>query len=484
MKKAISLLLVLTMLLASVSSCSENTEADTETENRNQTTANEQPSAEEDIITAEEPEELPDNLPEKDFDGKDFMIAAINEERSNYFFVEEFNGDVVNDAVRSANVKVMDRFNSNIVPVLNEQLGTLIRDCTASNDHAFDIATFHDIESGNISLEGCYRDIAAVPYIDMSKPWWPAYSVDSLMVGGSMYLFTNYISYQGIANTNAVYMNKDMASDYGIEVPYETVRNGEWTLDVFTSMMENIYVDNNGNGVRDIDDTFGFACNSSLWGIQESFGITPIKEDENGQLYLAMNDERTYSLYEKYYHMMCETEGGFLNNDGTRFSEGKELFQFASVGASRWMRELEFEYAFLPMPKLDELQENYFSGCCDRPFGISITSTDDEFLGIMVEAMSAEGYKQIRPAFFDVALKQKFASDKESAEMLQIIGDTTIMDFSYIYSNYDNFSWALMKLIDVNKPSADFASYYSRNEKPNLKKIEKLQGQFDALKNR
>ena len=58
------------------------------------------------------------------------------------------------------------------------------------------------------------------------------------------------------------------------------IRNGDWYLDDFTAMMEDVYIDVNGDGRRDAGDIYGFACNSALYAIQESFGIEPVKEEQ------------------------------------------------------------------------------------------------------------------------------------------------------------------------------------------------------------
>lgn len=141
------------------------------------------------------------------------------------------------------------------------------------------------------------------------------------------------------------------------------------------------------------------------------------------------------------------------------------------------------DYGILPMPKLNERQKDYISGSTDRPYAVPVTAQNDERLGIIIEAMSAEGYKQVRPAFFEIALKSKYTFDADSAEMLEIIGNTIVRDFSYIYSNFGGFAWTLMNMMSVNNPTKDFASYYAKNERGQQKTLEKLQKKLNELKN-
>ena len=486
-KRVLSLLLAAAMLVPSLSACSENNAETGETE-ADLTPA---PSAEEVDVEPEETE-LSDNLPEADLEGYAFRIGAqdgvyYGAPMIGQVLVEEMNGDVVNDAVYSANRTVESRFNVKLVPVLYpDDGGTTIKASIAAGDDAYDIVTMHDITIGNLSLTGIFRDVNEIPHLDYTRPWWPSYSVDSLTVNGSMYLISNYISYMNLAMTRAVFVNKDIADQFTYTIPYEKVRNGEWYLDDFIGMMEDVYIDVNGDGQRDDNDIYGFACSSALYAIQESFGIEPVKEDENGRLYLDINNETTVTLIEKFYHMMAETEGGYLNNSESifTFAAGNALFGMFDLGnVLGRLRDGEVTYGILPIPKLNELQENYISGSTDRPYAIPVTAQNDEQLGIIIEAMSAEGYKQVRPAFFEIALKSKYAYDSESAEMLEIIGNTIVLDFSYIYSNFGGFAWTLMNMMSVNNPSKDFASYYAKNEKVQKKLLEKVQKSFDSLKN-
>lgn len=487
-KRVLSLLLAAVLLVPSISACSENNAETGETE-ADLTPA---PSAEDAVVEPEETE-LSDNLPESDFEGYAFRVSAqegvyYGADMIEQVLVEEINGDVVNDAVYSANRTVESRFNTKLEPALYpDDGGTTVKAAIQAGDDIFDIVTMHDITIGNLSLTGIFRDVNEIPHLDYTQPWWPSYSVDSLTVNGSMYLISNYISYMNLAMTRAVFVNKDIADQYTYTVPYEKVRNGEWYLDDFTEMMKDVYIDVNGDGKRDPGDIYGFACSSALYAIQESFGIEPVKEDEDGRLYLDINNETTVTLIEKFYHMMAETEGGYLNNDESifTFAAGSALFGMFDLGrVLSNLRDSEITYGILPIPKLNELQENYISGSTDRPYAIPVTAQNDERLGIIIEAMSAEGYKQVRPAFFEIALKSKYAYDSESAEMLEIIGNTIVLDFSYIYSNYGGFAWTLMNMMSVSNPSKDFASYYAKNEKVQKKMLEKLQKSFDEMKNR
>ena len=111
--------------------------------------------------TETEQHEAEPAMPEMDFEGYKFRIGAAEGEMygSSYIskvYVEEATGDVVNDAVYSANSKVEERYNIEMTPMIYEDIFEVKKGMYAGDD-VFDIITGHDINMGNASLEGIFR---------------------------------------------------------------------------------------------------------------------------------------------------------------------------------------------------------------------------------------------------------------------------------------------------------------------------------------
>jgi len=126
------------------------------------------------------------------------------------------------------------------------------------------------------------------------------------------------------------------------------------------------------------------------------------------------------------------------------------------------------------MPKLNEKQENYISGANDVPFGVPVTNSDLDFTGFMIEAMSAEGHRTIQPAYFEIAMKQKFTTDSESIQMLDIISETRNIDLGYLYCGNLPICRFINSMFNPSNPTKDFASFYAKNvdaEQANIDKI-------------
>ena len=88
-----------------------------------------------------------------------------------------------------------------------------------------------------------------------------------------------------------------------------------------------------------------------------------------------------------------------------------------------YFRETPFEYGILPYPKFDEAQKSYRTMSSNGlvTFSVPVTSEGDEAVGAVIEAMGYAGNKYTTPAYFETALKIKYAHDDETAQMLDLM---------------------------------------------------------------
>ncbi len=416
------------------------------------------------------------DAPVKDYNGYAYRILAADVDIG-MVFSEEMTGNSVNDAVFQSNTAVEEKYN---IVLKQEKLGSwsdaaAIRTKIQGGGDEFDVGVCHDVTSGNLSLEGLFLNLYKVPYIDLSKPWWPAFTTDQLTVNGQMYVFSNYIGYNGLRGTKNMYVNLDKLKDLKIASPYEMVRKGTWTLDNVIDLTKNVYTDVNGDGNADRDDFYGFAFTGLFYGWLENFNIEAYRHSEdNKTVYLALKTERTAELVDKIKGWLNGGNPGVYYRSSHKslyvpeaypliFADGNCLLTYGSLYVLiENLENSSVTYGILPMPKYDEAQADYIGVCYDSPMWIPVSVKDAERSGIITEAMSYEGYKTILPAYREVALKQRYAQDPDSAEMLDIIFKNRWLSFSYIYGTSASFQNILNKLVPSD--TLEFASYYASNE--------------------
>ena len=434
--------------------------------------------------------EIPDDLPEMDLEGYNYVMCINgNEERVAQTYVEELNGEIVNDAVYNKQIAVEERFNmkfSQSELAVEDDNVEAVKKSILAGDDAFDITQGHDISMAQLSMQGMFYNLYKVPHLNFDKPWWPAATTESMTVAGQMYMMFNNISYNNLASTRILFFNKEMMTDMGLEFPYGQVYEGTWTLDAMQVLVDQGYVDTNGNGVKDLDDKFGYISWDHFYAVMEPFKLEPYQRDADGNLYYNFDLDRMMTLTEKLYTLMFGT-GGYMNDDVDYnshdvFTRGNAMFIYTNFSHAITMFSYgDVVYGILPMPKLDEQQDGYYGGSTDRPLGIPITAAAHlDTTGLITEALNAEGYKKVFPAYYETAMKSRYADQNDDAAMMELIHDNVIISFTYLFGEYKSaYNIMFEDLFAKGTPGTDVASWAAKNEASQIAHVEKMQKFFE-----
>ncbi len=495
MKRTLSLLLALLMAGSILVSCAGDSGSTSDT-TADTTIADGETTAASDASTETARTDIKDTLPEYDMKGEDFVIL-VGETFQKWLMSHELDGDILNDTLVESTTAVEERFNVNIKPYLfpatTQAYQSECRQWALAGEDIYDLATIHDLSASQLSLEGLLVNIYDIPHLNFDMPWWQEYLIEVMTFRDQMYIFANSIDLQALQATRVFFFNKKLVNDYDIENPYTTVFDDKWTLDYVISTTKDIYQDLNGNSTRDDEDLYGYASSGAFYGYLEGFDVEVIKKTDDGGLELDANNNKVITLVEKHYDWLYDSTGARhifgattgVNDKATLFANEKLVFTYGPIGdAFNTFRFSDVDYGLLPMPKYDENQANYMAACTARPYFVPITNDDLERTGIIIEAMSAEGYKNNFPVFYDIALKDKYLYDEEAAEILDIIYENTVLSFSYMYEkNASGFSQTISHLINTESPSKDFASYYASKEASVLARIDEIVEAFEKMEN-
>ena len=162
------------------------------------------------------------------------------------------------------------------------------------------------------------------------------------------------------------------------------------------------------------------------------------------------------------------------------FADNRGLFLGTQVGSISQLRGMEVDFGILPYPKLDERQKDYnnFIDAHSSLMAVPLMVQEKEKVGAIIEALSYESYKIVRPAYYDIALKGKFARDNESEEMLDIIFNGTIYDFDYVYGD-----WIVTYVFfdNLRDGKTNFVSGVEKNMNKAQARIEKVVEAFNNI---
>lgn len=430
---------------------------------------------------------LEDDLPEKDFGGVDFRIST---KRGTLYEIdaEEETGDIIEDALFDRNRRIEERFNINIVPVITEagDGSTHVNDVRQSimaSDDAFELSATYVFTSGPLVTDGCFLNWLNMPYNDLSKPWWLDGVNNKFRIGDAIYAAVGDMCVSTLKLTYGVFYNRTRGADYDLnETLYDTIRDGNWTIDKFIEITRDVYSDVNGDGARDGGDFYGFtaekATNLDIYPF--AFNIPIIEADQDGIPQLVFNTPKTIEAVEKVNKLYWDGQGSYIPEDYSEpinmFRNGNVLFTTTYLSnAFSTFRDMTDDYSILPYPKWDEAQEKYMTGAMDNysVLGVPVTVSDIELVSIITEALNIESYKTLFPTYYEQALQDKYARDAESIEMIDLLMAGRNFDFCTLFSSTISGIPFLFRELVAQKSTA-FASKYNSNEKSAIKAIENI----------
>ena len=479
MKKQLSLLLALLMLAPAIVSCAET--EDTASTDTSSTVSGEQ-TAEETVPEETEisRENMPDNLPELDFGGETVTIHSRGDDQAYLEIgVEEMTGEPVNDAVYERNAMVSERLNVQLEPIraegweaYNNAIASL-RASIMSADGAYDIIAGWSARIPSLSLEGLLLDVLPLPYLDLEQPWWNQSAVEELEIANKLYFVTGNIAKTMTSAMFVFAFNQKLATDYELENLYDVVKENRWTIDYVYELSSAAYIDTDGDGTASLADNYGLvtSCINDADSFLQGCQVSMISRDENGLPYLDVDEERMTTIVEKVYNLFWNNPGCRTHTAGLTereiFVEGRALLVTAAMeNIASTFAEMEDDFGVLPYPMLDESQAGYGTRVQDALslWCVPIDAKNPEMSAAVLEALAAQSYRTVTPAYFDVALKNRYSRDEQTAEMMDLIQNSAIINFEQLYNESIGNPWFVLRTL-MPAQSSNYASYWATNSK-------------------
>ncbi|MBE6613066.1 MAG: extracellular solute-binding protein [Ruminococcaceae bacterium] len=407
--------------------------------------------------TTEEVTTIPaPDLPDKDFGGENinFLVRGEKAQPTNFsheIYASEENGDAINDAVYRRNMAVQERFNVEITETAEDDSVDAVKKSVLADDGAYDVVMVRPNRMVTLGSDGMLADLYEVPHIDTSKQWWDQNGVANLTFNGKLYFINGDIN---IMDNNAIWalmFNKDLFDKYQLEYPYESVKDGTWTLDKFVELAKFGSEDLDGNGIMDEFDQYGLiTANENIYPLivasdnqitsreGNEIVIDPDIEGIHAALdkIIALTSDSSVTLYAEAYQ-----NKGYTNvwSEVMRqsFKEGRGLMYISGILSTTYLRDMNDEFGIIPLPKASESQKEYKTWMSlnnSSMLGIPSSNDDLEMTGIICEALAAESAVTLTPAYFDTTLSGKVARDEDSVAMLEIILGSVSFDFANIFN--------------------------------------------------
>ena len=493
--RSLALFLALALLLP-LASCA-NAKNDPETPAQN--TGSDPTAAMEE--EAETEAKFLDALPETlDYGGYEVTFLSSEETKSiELDEAEDDISDVVNEAYWRRNRALEERLNVKLI--LGEKTGyggfnAAATQTVTSGSDDYDVFCAHTRFNVSLAASGQMMKLNENGFTDtinIHAPYWSQLFIENINYKDNLFWLTGDMTHSFIAYIYAMFVNSTVWNDFfPDESLYGLVLEGNWTLDKMSSLCENVYRDLNGNAQVDLADSFGVIMQKGhvLNGMVFANGVEYTGVDDAGNYSVILGSEHTIDVFDKLHTIFYGTDYGYMfdnaafdNGSITMLTEDRVLFcpnTFQTAG-NELIRNMESDFMIIPLPKFDDQQENYRVNQYDGVplYGCPTTLSTDKIgmIATVLEATCSMTSQTVIPAYYDLALKNKYSRDAETAKMIDLIHDCITADFCFYWG--DSIG-DLMGFFYNNIQNEEIASKFKSNEKVWAKTLSKLVGKLEG----
>ncbi|MBE6610568.1 MAG: hypothetical protein E7634_07860, partial [Ruminococcaceae bacterium] len=415
------------------------------------------------------------------FDNEDYIVMAKGDRNKGQAWntvdlvVDENLGDVtIIDAVQRRNDLIQQNFKVNIKRYSSStsaaDFKAEILSAIEKQDDTYD-AFMPSVENGlSLALNGTLIDFGEADYIDLSSPWWDQGVINNLKLFGGTYIALGDVNTVDNDGTWCVLFNKELLDTFGTtdKAMYELVKSGigvtgGWTTDAMVTIAKKSYREdpNNSNKWDPSyvgNGTYGiFTQKEVATVLMQSSGNTPtiasdgmagivgnIKsqefQDAIDQTFAFMGNKSAVDWYLDLDNV-SDPGGGDKWQTVARagFMANKAAFYITHIGTIDLIRDMKADFGIIPVPKLNDYQENYGNTiqygnatCYIVPYRM------DDYLNekscYILEAMcyySSTEFDEtgcLSYAYYTLCLQAKGTRDDDAWDMLDIIFDNRVFD--------------------------------------------------------
>ena len=422
------------------------------------------------------------DIEKQDYNGATFCMSGAKEDGSWYLAEEYKTGSdgnhVLNNTLFEMNTLVEEYLN--IEFIMPSTAGVSLETTIMSGDDIFQVHLPHAYWDVAPYISRNYvLDMNELENLDFSQPYWNGPIIDELAIADHRYVAVGDICWSVL---HMIYTNKDLMENANLKMPYDKVRNGEWTFNEFYTLTSNLYQDD-GDGQKNNKDLFGFAGGLNDWGaiIPQAAGIFVASKNEDGDFEVSLYNERLVNLFEDF-----ET---WTRNESVQVwtygkSEGKEVdfknqrcYVTGGILGTAYLG-VDFEVGILPMPKYDKDQENYSHVNWGHELLVPTTIKNPEMVGHVLELMAFYSGTMVREKYYDEVLQLRVSEQPEDRDMVEIIYNTVVYDPGMVYAHAGSNTGSLYPLSytfhNCIGDGKNVTSYCQGHLKPAQKQLDNL----------
>ncbi len=414
-------------------------------------------------------------VPPEDLDGYVYRVNARSAKAGNGafpvedFWVEDENvgTNAVTEAVYTRNELIQSRFNVQIEQVWSSsnQYDDMLNAFFGGN--TYEGAILLAQVAAPLATVNLLRDLGSLSRLRLDADYYDSNSVEQLSMGGKLYYLSGDMNINALDNAAITVFNQDLLQNYpDIKSPNEMVRNNSWTMSNMLSMVSDVTVDLNQDGILDKNDRVGYYAYAScaiyyFYGAGERLSTT----GDDGYPVMTVKSQTSPDVIDWIFNQLNPQKNGYITMGAS--ADRREAFQNRNVLITDMLlwdvraqyRGMGIKYGIVPIPKWSEEQEIF----CDVVYfqdtvhlwAIPQVCENADRAALMMEVFAAYSTDTTMDAYFNTTMSLQAAKDPDSMEMLRLVRNSLSYDIDLLY----DWGGFLIFLRNVNKgTSNDFAS--------------------------
>ena len=395
------------------------------------------------------PPDLPYELPIKDFDNAVVKILTPQPKRWQFDCEWWYNSDVLNIGLFNRDKKVEETLNCDLNYVYQEAnpekgieatFNEILTQEQLAQTDTYDLV-FHESHYG-LDFKGFFynlNDAELSTVVALDQPFYFAQrnevsTIDGILVSALSYASTEMMSSATVTIFNHAWWNRLFDGNI-----YDYVYDGDWTLELMTSMAKEANVDINEDGMRlEEGDKFGLGYMHQTCMMFFALGGQFFYKDTNGDLKYELISDRNYTVHDTLYKLFHDNDCVYVpgyTEVSPAYRADQLLFTLGYFDCARVMKKDGAEdFGFLPIPKLNSSDEYHSVLGSSTAVSIPRTVSDKMNSGILMNAYSYYSFEKVRPAYFDSLLKFQLSKDPDSSYVVDVCMNNLVFDFSIAYN--------------------------------------------------
>ncbi|MCL2517488.1 MAG: hypothetical protein FWF15_02880 [Oscillospiraceae bacterium] len=368
----------------------------------------------------------------RDFGGVAIYIATSDAA----MFTPDEAATIVDAARIERNQMVEEMYNTKIITIEADinTIFTQTLNAYNSDDYYTDIIAIPPESLGLFYSRNLLLNLNMLPFTDYSvQYYYDRDAMKQMSAGYGVYGIVGEFN-KNIDYYYALYFNKTLAEELGVENPYDLVYDNKWTMDKFREMtLATVSYDGIfGHGsVLTVDNYIDFIYLSSGETLMDTgYNQTPALRyaNDRGVAIVAMMRNLLYN--DRTLYTGSVALGAFYRGD--------ILFYVDTVSKMEWFYDMSDTWGIVPFPKLDQRHKyNTYVSQAFSVLAVPSNNSNVENIGAFLQAANAASFGYITDRYYAI-LQRNIVRDSDTLNMLDYITGYNsrgklAFDFAYMF---------------------------------------------------